>query len=262
MIGLFNAIYNQGYDIGFNDHGGLGDRMVRTMFPENWFLTFNKKLIDIDNSYVYEHNPFVQRKEVEKIGIVLDLHYGFVYNKDIKINTKAEFMDKTLSFGEKYCKSVGLKYYLRNPRLYIYEDEIINYNRVIIHGQGTGARLPSQIANKIAENYKNLELVQVGDIRHPMLHEKFIDKRGLPFWECVKIIASSFLFIGVNSGFYHVANCYNKIFKKLICHEGTEEQFQKLVPLISTEGTWFDFGIEIYNKYEYDIGVSKSYLKI
>ena len=44
---------------GFN--GGIGDQIMVSSFPENFYRNYNKKLIDINNLWVFDHNPYVDR---------------------------------------------------------------------------------------------------------------------------------------------------------------------------------------------------------
>jgi hypothetical protein len=87
---------------------------------------------------------------------------------------------------------------------------------------------------------------------------------GLSKWDTIKIISSCAIYIGVDSGFYHAANCYPKVRKKIVLNFN-EEKLEKLIPLnldIDPDFVWLDYGIEYFNIYDKDIGITNSYLKI
>lgn len=262
MIKLINKIYKDDQTFGFLDCGGIGDRIKFTMFPENWYHVFGKKLINLTKSYVYYYNPYVVSGD--KASVVLDLHYGFMNFKNHKIDLKKIDYSNGLSFGEKCCNMVGIECILRNPKLYIHENESIFLDRIILHGHGsTVGRLPNYIIEHIFREYKSFQIIQIGSKDEPLFCGKIIDARGKSFFDTVRLIATSAIFIGINSGFYHVANCYNRIRKKIILFNLNKEKYKKIIPMNeSTEGSWYDFGIEYFNDLEYDCGITKSYLKI
>ena len=74
------------------------------------------------------------------------------------------------------------------------------------------------------------------------------------------MISKASIFIGVNSGFYHIANCYPKVRKKIVVHELNEQQLNAFKPKMQSISTeWYDYNIEYFNASEIDIGATNSY---
>lgn len=271
MVSLINEIYSKNIEISFWDCGGLGDRIKLTMLPENWFKTFGKKLINITNSYVYKYNPYVIVKSDMKSAAMIDLHSNRIKFKNYYIPLKDEKAHsvRSTSFGSKVCGLLDIKCYRKDPRLYLYEDEKTVNNRIVIHGEGRSVpRIPQNVIEYIAAKYKDYEIIQIGDEQHKLLHPSFVDKRqkfdinkNENIWANAKLIASASLFIGVISGFAHLANAYDQVRKKIFCKEDPSV-LEQIIPMAISQWGWYDFGVEYFNYCDHDIGISKSFLRI
>lgn len=240
-------------------HLGLGDQVQFTSFPENYFLNTGEKVVDVDNNPLFDYNPFVVR------GItpskVLDLWF---------MTAKREYTLKKWipSVCERNSHFSGLKEcYIRHPKLYLHENIPLKPSQICVHltGVSTG-NCPDEIADKIRENYKGFEIIQIG-LATDKRYEQFIDGRGLSFWDSAKVIAESLIFIGISSSMMNVAACYPRGIKKIIITESDEERadvMADMMPMDSNRGHyhWLDWGFCFYNKTKRDIGVSFSYLKI
>ncbi len=121
-----------------------------------------------------------------------------------------------------------------------------------------------EVCEAIAKNYKDYKIIQIGgayDTKHGYLFQYFEDKTNLPIWETIKIIASSELFIGCNSGFMHVANAYDRVRKKVILFELSKEHLENFRPGVQSDvpnAVWVDVGMEYYNIFDYDIGLTRN----
>lgn len=238
---------------GFN--GGIGDQVMVSSFPENFFKNTGKKIIDIGNNWVFDYNPYIIRGE--KPDIVLS-HL----QKQIEIINSGKRKDWK-SDAEEICNNFGLtKTFLRSPRLYKFEDSETIKDRVIVHTTGrTVGSMPEKIIEQIAKNYKNYHIIQIGSSSDK--ETPFEKKTNLSKWDTAKIISEAAIYIGVNSGFYHVANCYPKVRKKIICEFEDEDALNKFEPKKNSINTeWYDYNIEIFNCKDYDIGVTKSFINI
>jgi hypothetical protein len=235
---------------GFN--GGIGDQIMTSSFPENFYKNYNLKLIDIEKCWMFDHNPYIERNV--EANIILD-----------HLSTQLDIMRKNQrqdwkSDAEEICNNFNLpKVYLRRPRLYKYEDSITQKDLVVVHTTGrTVGKMPQHVIDQISKNYKDYEIVQIGldsDAQTPFKKLLNLDK-----WETAEIISKAAIFIGVNSGFYHIANCYPKVRKKIVLHELNNEKLNVFEPKkqsISTE--WYDYNIEYFNASEFDIGATNSY---
>lgn len=247
---------------------GLGDQIQLTSFPENFYKNTGYKVIDLDNNFLFDNNPYIIRDA--KPDLVLDIwsmtdtdKTGIMYNEKRWVPSIAE---KLLFFTNKLLK-INLKTYLRHPRLYKYEDaERIN-NQICVHLTGISTGIcPMYIAEQIRENYKDFNIIQIGK-KEDQHFNQFIDRRGLDFWGSAKTISESIIFIGVSSSMMNLAFCYPRITKKIILTESDEERkdiLDNMMPMDPERGHyhWLDWGFSFYNKTERDIGVSYSYLKI
>lgn len=235
---------------GFN--GGIGDQVTVSSFPENFFKNYNLKLVDIHKCWIFDHNPYV----VRDIRADIVLHHLDTQLNIINNNSRQNWK----SDAEEICHNFSLpKMYLRRPRLYKYEDSVTQKDLVVVHTTGnTVGQMPEHVIKQIEKNYDGYDIVQIGldsDARTP-----FRKLLNLNKWETAEIVSKAAIFIGVNSGFYHIANCYPKVRKKIVLHELNEDalnQFEPKKQSISTE--WYDYNIEYFNISEFDIGATNSY---
>ena len=78
-------------------------------------------------------------------------------------------------------------------------------------------------------------------------------------WDTAKLISSSSILIGVNSGAgMWIANCYTRVNKKIVLNRN---DMSTISPLNENTG-WLDFNIQYFNQTENDIGTTFSYKKI
>jgi len=238
-----------------HDFLGVGDRIQFTHIPENIFKLTGEKVCDISNSWVFDHNPYIERNIAqEKITKILDLW-------DISHNFTAEnFKSHAERFFIWYSKEFETNFQnppLRHPRLYIGEDKEINPNRVLVHttGKSEVTSISDEVIQAISKNYKNYEIIQIGGVNDKKT--PFISKLGLSYTETAELIATSAIFIGVNSGMMNIANCYPRVNKKILI----PRDLDNFLPM-SKHSSWFDHGSAFFNYTENDVGATFSYLKI
>jgi hypothetical protein len=234
---------------------GIGDKLICTSFPENYFHNTGEKIIDADNCWVFDHNPYVVRDEVPVEVIDLDM-------------VPNSYPDPTVfSVAHRVNHHLGLKLTpLRHPRLYVYEDLPVRMNRVCVHAQGKDKEqrtLPQYVLDVIARRFQGCEIIQVGGEND--IPTQFVDARGLPIWESIKLIATSAVFIGVDSSMQHVASAYPRVSKKVFLTKYSRKQLEhKVFPMLSSEGDyhWLDVSCQYFNLYEVDVGITFAYFKL
>ena len=236
---------------------GIGDSIIKSSIPENFYKNFNNKLIDINKHWIFDHNPYIDR--ISKPDLCIDLFKDqlLIIDKNLRAAHKSN--------ASEYCWNYKIpKIFLRHPRLYKFEGETQNLNRLVVHVKGTtNGVMPQHVIDSIPANYSNYEIIQIGMPNEPKI-KGAIDKTGLSIWDTVKIISSAAIYIGVDSGFYHVANCYPRVRKKIVLNFELEK-LEKLVPLnLQIDGSfvWLDYNIEYFNTYDLDVGITNSFLKI
>jgi hypothetical protein len=231
--------------LGITNYGsGIGDKIQFTALPENYFKSTGNKIIDLDKSWVFDYNPYIARDINPTIGIT-NLWISYPEGK-------------FLSGVDRINTVFNIKTTLRHPRLYHFESEEIVKNTLVVHSCGKSfGTISDKVIAQILENYIEYNIYQIGgqnDKKTP-----FINKLGLSMWETIKLIASSEVFIGVNSGFMNIAKCYPKIRKKVIINGIINPEI--FSPNCNGE-YWIDYNWEYFNETENDIGISNSYLKI
>tara|TARA_R100001510_G_C7637464_1_gene195380 strand:- start:169 stop:1029 length:861 start_codon:yes stop_codon:yes gene_type:complete len=275
---------------------GIGDQIQLSSIPEAFYKKHGKKLIDVNKSWIFDYNPYVVRdvyfpelkfRDQNKKRIYLPV----IYSKDLKTirqlwSKATQNSDLSRSYWFYLAAGVSCDWDLlkldfpRGPRLYKYEDpKNVNPTQISIHigpSNSAGRYIPNSILKTIKQRYSNYDIIQVGSIEDNS--SPFIDKRGVDLWESVKIIAQSAIFIGINSGPMHIANCYPHINKKYLItsnidtsistYTETDESIATFRPLTESVGddtewgTWVDYGWQYYNSTEYDMGCTYSYNKI
>ena len=291
------------------DYNGVGDRIQTSAIPEAFYRWYGKKLVDINQCWVFDYNPYVQRREDYKLDIKIKFSgEGFAnlycdeqdwINPDVKgldrgiSNDHPEYSNGKLflhnffpSKQEHHISSsrnswifqkLGINPHQkpeldipRGPRLYKYEDpsKVIK-DQIVVHvgpSKSTDQFIPDHVLDAIKKRYCSYKIIQIGHTQDNPT--PFNDKRGLPIWDSVKIIAESAIFIGINSGPMNIANCYPHLNKKLIMNmndDWSKNSFERFEPLngrLHPSFGWVDFGWQYYNTTERDIGRLYSYRRI
>lgn len=234
-----------------NNGPHLGDKIQFAALPEIFFKNTGKKIIDLNKCWVYDYNPYVIRNTNVECTEILDAwQISHKYLADNYLSTSERFF--------KNSKFPNFKITLRHPRLYKFEDIKIIPNRITIHTQGIseGGQIEDHVLDFIEKKYDNFEIIQVGGNNDKKTG--FLSKTGLDIWSTIEIIASSAIFIGVNSGMMNIANCYPRINRKIILNRN---DLETLFPLNKNTG-WLDYNIQYFNQSTNDIGMTNSFYKI
>jgi hypothetical protein len=259
--------------ITFRGAQGFGDKLQFSSFPENWHRNTGEPVIDLDRSWIFDHNPYVVR-DVSPTRVV-DLWSTPWPGQRA---TVAEFSHKPIYFSiaERTSSIFGHAVSLRHPRLYRFEDLPHIDQRVVLHT--TGKNIPPQtslgedqrrvlteeIIDHVRSRYKGYEIIQVG--APDDVDAGVIDRRGLSdIWDVVRIIAQARIFIGVDSGPYWIAACFPRIFRKKVLMQYPPEYLRSsFVPmhLLQNHVHWHDASCYYYNRSKDDAGVTFSYLKL
>lgn len=232
---------------------GLGDKIIFTSFPENYFKNTGVKLVDTHKYWVFDNNPFIVR-DIDVNSTINLWDIGNNYNKSNIIP----------SVAERCCNHYNFKTYIRHPRLYMYEDLPLKSNQIVVHLSGnTAGSIPVAVANQILKNYPEYDLVLIGN-NTDQYYPGFTNMLGLNIWESVKLIAESILFIGINSSMMNVALCYPRVNKRIILTDTNEDYIESIIPMDAHNGHhhWLDHALTLFNITDHDLGVTYSYTKI
>lgn len=270
-----------------NSGGGIGDKIQFTSMPENYYYSFGKKLVDLQHLWVYDHNPYVERLGPNNggvmdgtVGVAIDLYKNQLFFKEgdkpciglIKFQDEKSYVSQPDRFKQLFSIS---RVRLRHPRLYRFEElqgEKLGIVTVHTTGKSEGGEMPDHVIDQIAQNYKSYSIYQVGGSSDK--DTPFIDRRGLGMWESAQLIASSQIFIGVNSSMMNIAQCYPRVNRKLILIENNESlktsHFDSYKPLCQyleddesgVSSMWVDYNWQYYNVHDHDMGITYSYKKL
>lgn len=265
----------------------IGDQIATTALPENIFkLTGQRIAITDARIWAFKHNPYVdfmtddQAKDLDTIDLIPDCRVPqqrqnyFDRRENTTTNGQTDYMLSQLAID---------KFPLRHSRLYVYEDETIEPDKVVVHTQGsdrTQAGEPAiryssgedserimtdDVCNAILKNYRDYKIIQIGAKTDRPLGGKSIDLRGkTDYWNTAREIATASKFIGVNSGPMHIANCYPRVDKRIVLMEFPNETITKFRPgdIRNWLFSWIDPTATYFNKTEVDSAYTYSYTKI
>jgi hypothetical protein len=245
------------------DANGIGDRIQWSSLPEAFYKWYGRKLIDVNRSWVFDNNPFVQRRDDSlnrKIKIT-DIELACLYCDKIDwVNPNQEgmnfvspnadahkllvfdlfpsYLDHNITSSRNFWLFERLGIYPnqkpeldipRGPRLYKYEEpNNVKRDQITIHvgpSRSTKQYIPDYVMEKIKERYSGYKIIQIGSPTDN--RSPFIRKTGLNIWESIKTISQSSIFIGINSGPMNIANCFPHISKKVIINSNIEWQKQE-----------------------------------
>lgn len=253
-------------NIGFySGGGGLGDKIIYTSFPENFFKNYGRKLVCLGKEIYYQYNPYIVYSSPQmKFAYCLDLYNGYLKSSrgQEKLPNYNNRLEKPYSHANLVGYQIGgMDIFLRHPRLYRFENLAVRRNRVVLGFFGNSIRqtVSSSIINYIINRYGRENIISLGETKNNII-EGVECRSNLPFWELVYIIAGADIFIGIDSGLMHIANCYPRVRKKIILSDYSEKQCAEFLAFISDP--WIDWNLEYYNIFERDIGITMSFLSI
>lgn len=229
----------------------MGDKIQFTSMPENYYLATGQKLIDVDKDWIFDFNPYVDRDTTP--DVVIDLWHEYVFKYPRKRLYYTSLAERNAMFLEVPAK-------LTHPRLYRFENEPIRHHTTIAPFGSTNAQINPKILQHILATRKGV--AQVGLSSEPSIGAEY-DLRTTHIWDAVYAIASSSEFIG-NSGLSLIASCYPRVWNKMVLTQFSEEDLKDYLGMeCGNHFThWHDHRYSYYNKFDYDIGISLSYLKI
>ncbi len=248
--------------ISVKDARGLGDTIQFSSVPENYFRATGRKVVDVDRSWIFDHNPFVVRDVEPEKTINLWNYAPLKYpwpvpgdNRPPIYHCNAEIWASVLG-----VKNPGLI----RPRLYIHEDFPYHQRKkILLHTDGRShGKLPEQVVDHLIKKY-----LPTGNL---FLVGRPEDTRGLPFihtetvWDLAKECSEAAMFLGCDSGPSWIAACYpDVVIKKVRCRPGVEK-YDTWTPLEvkNPHAHWDDRIFQIFNPDEHDRGPFQSYRKM
>jgi hypothetical protein len=243
------------------DEIGVGDKLQFTSLPENYYRATGERLVDVSKSWVFDHNPFVERDvPVGKIKRIREL---WNYPRQWPWPKPRPFV--YLSNAEIFASAFEVEATLIRPRLYAFESfPYVERSKILLHTQGRShGEMPKPIVKHIIDKYG-----PTGRLYH--IGPPGCNGYGLPeirtqtLWQLAEVISQAAMFIGIDSGPSWIAACYPDIVVKKVRTKPAEKALRGWTPLEiqNYHSHWDDRIFQIYNMYEVDIGFTQSYRKI
>lgn len=238
---------------------GIGDAIQFSSVPENYFRTFNEKLVDMDHNWIFDHNPYVIRgKDIQPPKVVEMWDYKHPQPKPP--NRTLVY----LSNAERHAWLFEAKCFLSRPRLYVHEDYPIKERQKILiqtNGKSHGA-MPPHIVDHVLKKYEGMPIFQIDTPEVPDIGIPRIVSANI--WELVKTISECRMLIGLDSGPSWIAACFPDIIIKKVRTKPKPEHFYDWTPLeiFNIHSHWDDRVAMIYTPSEDDIGFTWSYKRI
>lgn len=234
---------------------GIGDKIQFTSLPENYFLETGEKLIDVDKEWIFDFNPFVERDaHPDKIIDLWDLQFKQPFGRQ-----------HYTTLAERNAMAIGVPAKLAHPRLYQYEKGQLSLG-IVIHPWGkTQGHMNKDVIDQILENYYPYDVVQIGAPEDELIsHPRIIDGRDENIWTTAKWISKARVFIGVDSGPSWIAACYPRTWNKKVLMQSDQMYLSGYLGMqVRNSAThWHDCRFSYYNKCEFDVGITLSYLKL
>lgn len=243
---------------------GLGDTVQFSSVPENYFAATGQKLVDVDRSWIFDHNPYVIRDTHRPPRLVRDLWNFSPMQYDWPV-PKAPRPPVYSSNAELHALVMGVEPVLIRPRLYAFEDvKFESRKKILMHVDGVShGKLPRKVIDHLIAKYEptgHLYLIGRPDETFGLRHIE-----TPTFWDLVRVISDARMLVGCDSGPSWIAACYPDIVvKKVRTRFGRSEQFKTWTPLEvqNFHSHWDDRAFQIFNASETDVGPFQSYLRM
>lgn len=250
--------------ISVKDARGVGDLVQYSSVPENYFRETGKKLVDVDRSWIFDHNPFVLR------DVPLEPHEVFnLWNfAPIKYKWPIPGDDRPpvyQSNAEIWALALGIKSpKLIRPRLYQFEDFPYHQRRkILLHTDGRShGKMPQHVVDHLVQKY-----LPTGNL---FLIGKPENTFGLPYietptlWDLAKVCSEAAMLVGCDSGPSWIAACYPDVVIKKVRTRPGLERYERWTPLEvkNHHAHWDDRIMRVYIPDEHDRGPFESYRKM
>lgn len=247
----------------------IGDRLQFSSLPENYFRAKGEKLVDVDKSWFFDANPFVERDIVPDKTIEMWNFCPTVYEwPDIKREGRHNIPKCYTSNAEIWCAVFGVPCVMNRVRLYQHEDFPFHKREKILlqtigrsHGE-----MPEHVIQHIIHKYAPTgRLYHVGPERGGSKGTYGLPSIATPtLWDFAKLVSEARMFIGLDSGPSWIAACYPDVVVKKLRTRPQHDILYDWIPLEqgNIHSFWDDRCHMVYNTSEKDIGFTWSYKRM
>lgn len=241
---------------------GIGDALQFSSMPENYYRSSGEKLVDLEDSWIFDFNPYVTRDPEKKERVERKIE---LWNFPRKWPwPKPRHVPTYLCNAEIFACLVNVRLTLNRPRLYIHEDaRYQDRKKIILQTKGRShGELPQEIVQHVIAKYGQENVVMIGEMPSYYVPIAHVQTRSI--WDLVKYISDARMFIGPDSGPSWIAACYPDIITKIVRMKPNPDEFKDWVPLEvdNVHSHWDDRCRHIHNPTKQDIGFTWSYLRI
>ncbi len=241
---------------------GVGDVLQFSSVPENYYRATGKTLVDVDKSWIFDHNPFVVRDK-RTMTRVIDM-WNF---SPLKYEWPVPGDSRPLVYqsnAEIWASVWGVRPTLIRPRLYQFEEfPFEKREKILLHTDGKShGNLPDYVVEHVIKKYgPTKQLFMIGQPKHtyglPHIHTETL-------WDLAKVISESKMLIGADSGPSWIAACYADVIVKKVRFRPSHDKYDAWQPLLvkNFHSHWDDWIFQIFNGSDVDTGPFQSYRRM
>lgn len=249
--------------ISIREKTGVGDKVQFSSLPENYFRATGKKLIDVSRTWIFDHNPYVDRDTTPtKVIELWNWPKAFEWPRPPRDGVY-------LSNAEIWALRFGVPATLIRPRLYQFEDfPFAERRKIVFHAYGkSNGMMPDSIIEHVLKKYGPTgDLIQLCGPGDPPIVMGIPSYSPTSLWDCARFLSDARMFIGVDSGPSWIAACFPDIITKKvrIKFPDGEKEAKDWIPLEvdAHHSHWDDRLFSIHNITEDDVGFMPSYKRL
>ncbi len=243
---------------------GVGDALQYSSVPENYFRHTGRRLVDVDQPWFFDHNPYVLRDGTRPERVQEMWNFGpRQYDWP---NPRGEGKPRVyLSNAEIHAGVFECPAALTRPRLYMFEEfPFEQRQKILLHTDGKShGPMPDQVlAHVLAKYGPTDQLYLIG--KEPMrgLGLPWIETKTL--WDLAALISGARMVIGMDSGPAWIAAAYPDVVVKKLRTKPAVEYLENWVPLEidNIHAHWDDRCHQIFNPTERSVGFTAPYTQI
>lgn len=237
--------------------------MQFTSLPENYFKATGGKLVDVDNFWAFDFNPYVVRNHKGKVHRVQDL-WNFSPLKFTWPKPGNERPQVYQSNAEIWASVFDVVPKLIRPRLYRFEDyPFEKREKILFHIDGIShGQMPEKIVKHVLDKY--------GPTGQLHLIGRPTKTFGLPviytetLWDLAEVLSQGRMLIGCDSGPSWIGSAYPDLVIKKVRTRQPANDYYNWTPLEvrNFHSHWDDRIFQIYNETDDDIGPFQSFRRM
>lgn len=242
---------------------GVGDGLQFSSLPENYFIATGKRLLDMDQPWFFDYNPYVIRDPSIKPEKVYQMWNFSPQQFEWPNPRKDRRPGCYLSNAEIWASALGVPCKMNRMSLYRFENfPFFERKEILLQTSGRShGHMPRHIVDHVINKYGCDDLKHIGPGFTYGLQSYGMTKT---LWDLAEIISRARMVICLDSAPSWIASCYPDVIVKKVRTKPAPEYFEDWVPLDikNVHAHWDDRCHMIYNPSEMDIGFTWTYKRI